>query len=359
MQPVKILDRYLAREMLVPLLVGLTGFCLLMLGNVLYLHWQLLRQAGASTGLAFRLLCLRAPEVASWGLPFAALLATCWALNRLGRESELIAMRMAGVPVRRLALAPLLVGAAVSAAAFLNGEHLVPVANHRAEQIVRLYLLRSPMPLFRERTFVHVPPNLYLYVERLQPGTGHFWRIMVYEVPPAGYPVIHTAKSGYFTKGTLVLFDGVRHQFGPEGRWLFEARFRRAQVRVGQQFAAALAEQKTPREMTSKELSRYIALFARSGADVSSLRLEYQWKFALPLAPLVAVLLAAPLSVRFSRTGSLLGLLIAFLLAFAYQVLMAWSRLLGDSGALPGAVAAWSPNLVFAALGLALLFKQE
>jgi LPS export ABC transporter permease LptF len=355
----KTLDRYLAREMALPFLVALVGFCLLMLGNVLYLHWQLLRQAQASAGVAAQLLLLRAPEVVSWGLPFSALLATCWALNRLGRESELTAMRMGGVPVRRIVLAPILVGLAVSVLAFLNSEYLVPRANHRAEKIVRRSLLRNPIPLFRERVFVHVPPNLYVYTERLQPRTGQFWRIMVYELTPAGYPIIQTAKSGYFKKGSLVLLDGLRHQFNRDGRWLFEARFKRARVAVGQQFAALLAEQKSPREMSSGELLRYIALFATSGADVNSLRLEYHFRFALSLASLVAVLLAAPLSIRFSRTGSLIGLLVAFLLAFSYQILAAWARLLADSGALPAPVAAWSPDLIFAALGLSLLFRQE
>ncbi|HUT75650.1 MAG TPA: LptF/LptG family permease [Armatimonadota bacterium] len=355
----KILDRYVARELLAPLVVGLVGFELLMLGNVLYLNWRLIRDAGAGFEVVARLLALRAPEVALYGIPFAMLLAASWAVTRLARDGEVTALRAGGASVRRI-LAPIVaVAVVVSAVGYLDAERAVPWATHAAENLVRRMVLRQPTPLFRQDVFFRVPPNYYVYIHRLEPRSKRFQDLMVYELTGRGYPLLTVARSGYWRGEVLYLRDGVRHKLRPDGAWEYEARFARATVNLRQAQSDFWTEQKTPREMTAEELSRYIGVFAGSGVDVSGLRVEYHFKFALPLAPLVFALLAAPLALRFARGGAMTGLLVTFGLAFLYQVLMSWSRLLGESGSLPPLIAAWSQNLVFGAVGIVLIAKQE
>ncbi|UCH35229.1 MAG: LptF/LptG family permease [Armatimonadota bacterium] len=355
----KILDRYVARELLAPFVVGLVGFELLMLGNVLYLHWRLIRDAGAGWHIVARLLVLRAPEVAVYGIPFSMLLAASWAVTRLARDSEFTALRAGGASVRRILVPIIATATLVSGLAYLNAEHAVPWATHAAENIVRRMVLRQPAPFFRQDVFFRVPPNYYVYIHRLEPKTKRFHDILVYELTGSGYPLLTAARSGDWQGEILYLHDGVRHKLRADGSWEYEARFGRATINLHQAMADFWTEQKTPREMTAEELSRYIGVFAQSGVDVRGLELEYHFKFALPLAPLVFALLAAPLALRFARGGGMMGLAVAFVLAFLYQVLMSWSRLLGESGTLPPMVAAWSQNVMFGAAGIFFIVKQE
>jgi len=355
----KLLDRYVARELLTPFFVGLVGFELLMLGNVLYLYWRLIHDAGATWPVVARLLALRAPEVGVYGIPFSMLLAASWAVSRLARDSEFTALRAGGASVRRILVPIMAVAAVVSGLAYLNAERAVPWATHAAENIVRRWVLRQPAPFFQQDVFFRVPPNYYVYIHRLEPKTRHFYDLLVYELTGQGYPLLTAARSGYWKGEILYLRDGVRHKLRPDGSWEYEARFGRATINLRQVVADFWTAQKTPREMTAAELSRYIGVFSRSGVDVRSLELEYHFKFALPLAPLVFALLAAPLALRYSRGGSMMGLAVAFVLAFLYQVLMSWSRLLGESGALPAVAAAWSQNFIFGAAGVLLIAKQE
>jgi lipopolysaccharide export system permease protein len=355
----KILDRYVARELLVPLVVGFVGFELLMLGNVLYLNWQLIRDAGANWIVVARLLALRAPEVAVYGIPFAMLLAVSWAVSRLARDSEFTALRAGGASVRRILVPIMAVAVLVSGIAYLNAERAVPWATHAAENIVRRMILRQPAPTFRQDIFFRVPPNYYVYIQRLDPKTKTFYNVLVYELTPQGYPMLTAARSGNWKGEILYLQHGVRHKLRPDGSWEYEARFVRGTINLRQVLADFWTEQKTPREMTAQELSRYIGVFAHSGVDVRSLEIEYHFKFSLPLAPLVFALLAAPLALRYSRGGGMMGLAVTFVLAFLYQVLMSWSRLLGEQGVLPAVVSAWSQNLIFGAIGVILIARQE
>jgi lipopolysaccharide export system permease protein len=355
----KILDRYVAKELLAPLVVGFVGFELLMLGNVLYLNWRLIRDAGAEWNVVARLLALRAPEVAVYGIPFAMLLAVSWAVSRLARDSEFTALRAGGASVRRILVPIMAVAVVVSGFAYLNAERAVPWATHAAENIVRRMILRQPTPMFRQDIFFRVPPNYYVYIQRLDPKTKTFYNVLVYELTGQGYPTLTAARSGYWKGEILYLRSGVRHKLRPNGSWEYEARFGRATINLRQAMADFWTEQKTPREMTAEELSKYIGVFAHSGVDVRSLEIEYHFKFALPFAPLVFALLAAPLALRYSRGAGMMGLAVTFVLAFLYQVLMSWSRLLGEQGVLPAAVSAWSQNIIFGAIGVFLIARQE
>lgn len=355
----RILDRYLARELAVPFLVALTGFQLLMLGNLLYLYLPLIHHMQIPPLTVLQILALRAPEVAGLGIPFAALFAAAWAVSRLARESEITAMRMGGNSVRRLFAPILVVGLAASGLAFTNSEYLAPAASHRAERIVRRALVREPSPFFQENTFLRVPPNMYVYVHRIEPTTRRFFDILVYEITGERYPVVTTAREGHWDRQVLVLRDGVRHKYREDGSFEREETFGEARINLAAALTALLPEQKTSREMSRRELARHIAIFRRSGLEVRGLELDYAFRFSLPLAALISMMLAAPLALRHGRGGGMSGLLIAFLLAFLYQVLMAWSRSLGEAGTLPPLLAAWSQNVLFAAAGLVLLARQE
>jgi lipopolysaccharide export LptBFGC system permease protein LptF len=87
---------------------------------------------------------------------------------------------------------------------------------------------------------------------------------------------------------------------------------------------------------------------------------ETQWhyRWALPFTCLVTVLLAAPLSIHFSRRGPggniFLAVVLAVLMLLAGNVVLSF----GEGGLLPPIVAAWAPNLAFSLLGL-YLFRSR
>src|SRR3990170_3468907 len=109
--PMRVVDRYLWREMAVPFLSGIAGFVLILLGNSLFELLRLVGPRGLSGGSVGALLGLQMPSVA---------------VSRLGRDSELTALRMAGVSLRRCLRPTMVAGLAASAAAFAIGEYVAP-----------------------------------------------------------------------------------------------------------------------------------------------------------------------------------------------------------------------------------------
>jgi lipopolysaccharide export LptBFGC system permease protein LptF len=65
------------------------------------------------------------------------------------------------------------------------------------------------------------------------------------------------------------------------------------------------------------------------------------------------------MTLRFARGGSLTGALLALGVMCAYYLLKLWSDMLGNTGALPPAVAAWWQNALFGGVGVWLLLRAR
>ena len=86
------------------------------------------------------------------------------------------------------------------------------------------------------------------------------------------------------------------------------------------------------------------------------------WRSGLSISgnSLIALaLIAAPLADRFAYLGTFAGLVVAIGIVFLYNGVRSWSLALGLTGLLPAWLAGWSPNLIFAALGLWLLLRHR
>ena len=98
----RLLDRYLLREFLVPLGFCLGGFLILWIAFDLFgqLHW--LQEQGLSVLEIGEYYCFKSPEFLILVLPVALLLAMLYTLTNHARHNEITAIRAAGVSLVRL-----------------------------------------------------------------------------------------------------------------------------------------------------------------------------------------------------------------------------------------------------------------
>lgn len=92
--------------------------------------------------------------------------------------------------------------------------------------------------------------------------------------------------------------------------------------------------------------------------DPSPYLTQWHYRWAQPVICLVTVLLAAPLGIHFSRRGSTGGVAVAVALSGSLLFLTTMSLSLGEAAKISPAVAAWTPNVVFALLGIYLFHRR-
>src|SRR5437899_1518665 len=100
----RLLDRYLLRELLVPLGYCLSGFLLLWVVQDLMNEMNNFQNANMRSGDVLEYYLVMMPEFLVLVLPMALLLALLYALTNHARHQEITAMRAAGISLWRICL---------------------------------------------------------------------------------------------------------------------------------------------------------------------------------------------------------------------------------------------------------------
>ncbi|MBO2521865.1 MAG: LptF/LptG family permease [Clostridia bacterium] len=355
----RIVHRYAAREFAGPFLAAVFGVTVMLLGGMLFELTDLIVDKKMEVKTVALMLVYRLPGVVVLTLPIAVLFGTLLSLGRLAKDSELTVLLSTGTPFRKVAAPILLLAALVSAACFFLNEWVVPASNHRAETLFRRALFRDPLPAVQEGIFFKGGDDRVFYVDKVDRRSRTMTHILIYQLGNGPFPEIIAAARGRYEERVWFLEEGVRRRFDEEGFTVEEYWFESLSYPMAESLEVYLGNQRTTDEMTRKELGEHIRLFKRSGLDVKRLEVDYHAKAALPLAGFMWALVGAPLSIRAARSGRMFGVVASIVLALAYYVLASLFRSLGGNGIVQPWLAAWTANLVYAAGGLALLYRAD
>lgn len=353
---VSIADRYIVKEILPPFLLGIGAFVVILIGDILYTLAEFIVTKRVSLDVMLRLLTLKVPAILVITFPVSTLLGTLLGLGRLAKDNEIQAMRLGGMSLARIFCPVLAFGVLMAGLTFSTNELIAPWANHRADNLIRRAVFGEAFPQVRQQIFFRGPENRFFYVDKVDDSAHLLRNVMIYE-PSGVVPRLITARHARWDERTWSLADGVIREFDAEGFTRYEARFADMQILVGADAGTFFAGQRTPEEMTARELRQYLSVFG--AGNVAHFAVEYYRKFAVPCASVIFALVAAPLSVHGTQGGRYKGVGLSIALLFFYYALMSTARALGGTGALAPALAAWLPNLVFGLGGLALWARED
>ncbi|HTH48794.1 MAG TPA: LptF/LptG family permease, partial [Candidatus Limnocylindria bacterium] len=131
----RLLDRYLLRELLLPLGVCLGGFLVFWVAFDLFNELRNFQEEHATFAGIVQLYVIRLPDLLLTILPVGELLGLLYALTYLTRHNEITAIRAAGVSLWRITLPYLLLGALLSGGLYWLNEDLAPHAAEREENL--------------------------------------------------------------------------------------------------------------------------------------------------------------------------------------------------------------------------------
>lgn len=191
----KILSRYILREFLGNVLLGLLIFTFVLLLDHLFELADMLLNKGVGLALTLKLLMLLLPSSFTLTIPMSTLLAVLLTFGRLSESNEITAIRASGLNTWNYSKTPL-------AVAFLLVCFLIPFnstwAPHAHAAFRRIYvqvLKRNPLVRIEEKTFVQIG-EYHLFVERKDRKTKAMRGITIYKLPADGAPLRVFAERG-------------------------------------------------------------------------------------------------------------------------------------------------------------------
>lgn len=358
----KTIDKYVAREMMVPFVTGFSIVLVLLIGNIVYNNISIIVSRLGQWRDVLCYILLQTPYFVMLALPSGALFGCSLAISRLARDSEITMMRMAGIRVMRIFLPIFVVGALISIVAYVFQERVTVWAERESVKVLRrLWLAPGPPPV--EANVFFKVDNYTFYVNSVQRKANklELKDIMIYEPPVGpGFPSLTTAKSAVEENHVWVLKKGITYRVNKDGDPELVGHFETMKLDLRRAITDYfMNEQKTPKAMTIAELRQQMGMLQKSGLKTDNYRLEYGYKLAIPLSSLILLFCVAPLSLRFGRGGGFMGVLIGIVVLFFYWNVILFSRVLGETGGLPPALAGWSEVIVFSVLGAVFIWKVE
>lgn len=348
-------DRYVAGEFARVLAVCLGGFVTVYLLVDVFdnIDTYIDRRVTLSKVVAYYLFQL--PYIVVLVLPPAVLLASMLSVGSLARNNELVAMKVSGVSLSRL-LRPLWAwGALLSLCVTVVGGWVLPLTNGQAKRIKRVEIQGRQQVGYEPQHHVVCQQDEVVYHLRvLHPQTAVAEGVAIIHERDATVDWRMDAAHAAYTEGCWTLGPGRLRVLREDAEEVAAFSLARSTL-LCHSPETLLRKPGSPDEMGIEDLRQTIRNLRRSGLPTFKHQVELHLRFSFPLACLIMVLLGAPLASSPRRSGLALSFGISIALSFAFFGLVRSMQALGHHGKLPPVLAAWSPDLVFAAVALAIL----
>ena len=368
-----LIDRYLLRQFLGPLLVCLVSF------NGIFVLFDLIGHLSKflDADLAFlQVVRYYAGVVSSyshWFIPASCMLATLYSMWQLSHHSELTAMRASGISFHRLTLPFFCVAFFLSLLTFANLEWISPRLAAWSDRLKdNNFRLGGEAQLRRDRPFT--------FGDREWVFEEADWSSDETMAHPSGRVAIRSERRG--RNGEPDRFWGVRAERADwlDGTWwLTNPAFMHFDADGSEITGSDLAEPPLPGTMAFPEFDEtpHDMVLSRKAAVAATLPLrdmvrlirlkgesaepedwyDFWYRVAAPWACIVITLFAIPTGITTGRQSVFKGVVLVLSTFFGFYAVTITLSYFGQGGVVPPALAAWLPNVVF--LGLGLFFYRK
>lgn len=359
----RILDKYIIKELLGPFIFGICAFCSVFIGSsTLFRIAQYITEYGASITAVTKLFIFSLPGIIVLTFPMSMLLATLLAFGRLSSSSEITAMKSGGISFIRLATPVFIVAFVVSLFTVAFNEIVVPRAN-TAYQDTLEYEIKNNMAARSQKHLVikdvkNGSMERLIYVREFDAETNIMTGISIQEFENEQLQRMESATHAKWSIDKWTMYDGTIYSFDSDGTERTMT-FKEQLMPVKKTPKQVSREQKEPKEMTIRELKQQIKVLKKEFVPTGEFELEMHQRFAIPMACFVFALIGTPLGMQPQRKSSALGFGISVAIIFMYYAIMMISGALGKGAVIPPMLAAWTPNLICMLAGAYLIRRAS
>ncbi|GAA4043808.1 LPS export ABC transporter permease LptG [Parerythrobacter jejuensis] len=358
--PSRTLTLYLAKMFIVRILAVLVMLVLVLLMlDLLSTSGEILAVEGNGQSELMTYAGLRIPQLMQRFLPYSVLLATIIALITLNQNSEVIAMKAAGLSAHQV-LAPLLLTAGlVALVSFGFNERIVTrsTATLKAWEATEFGKVPEESDV---KANVYLTDGTNILTARTVTGRGADIRlgdVTWYRRAPNGQIVEQVrASNARFVAPGWQLENPQSFDVGTASSSTASERVVGEGLTPAQIELEAIDPDATPFWILTASIDAYEAV----GKRTAELRAKWWHKISGPLSAFLMPLLGAVAAFGLARSGQLfVRAIIGMALGFAYFVVDNAALAMGSFGGYPPFLAAWAPFFLFLLVGETVLVRTE
>ena len=360
----RIIDRYVLRQLAWPFALGLTVFTFLLIVPELMRYAEDYVAKGVSLWIVGRLVATLLPYSLALTIPMSVLLALLVGFGRLSADREFVALQACGVSLYRLFRPVALVSVVSCLATAYVYMVLIPGGNQTFREITFSILASSAENEVKPRVFFEGFPGFVVYAREIPP-TGGWDGVFIADNRAGEGSSIYIARHGRAVVDRsaktveMVLEGWTQHQVDSSGEYrVFRGENLILNLSPEGMFPSG-GVQKGLREMSVPELRARIGIMRERGDSPHNEIFELHKRYSIPAACLVFGLIGLALGATNRRDGKLASFVLGIAVIFAYYLLLWFGQSLVRGQLIPSWLAAWLANLVLGTLGVLLFMWRD
>ena len=357
-----LLDQYILKKFAVPFIYCIVGFI------AIWLVWNLSTnlpdfvQGHITFGALIHFYATQIPNVIVQSIPVGTLLAILYSMTQMSRSNEIISILCSGRSLYRIFVPFFLVGLFLVIVSGYFNYQKAPQAEALKNQLIdEMKNGKKINKLIQNHLFRNRLGNRTWYVQSLDLKNQLAHQVQIIQQDPTG----NIVEKWYITDAS---FNPTNHT------WTFVQMHHVLVDPIGNILTFDFSEQcqiddwsESPWRIASSSMNPdllgvpELKMYLQNNSDFPKARLapffthlDYRW--ALPWTCFIVILLSAPLGVIYSRRSILSGVALAVGLFAAMLFSSNLFLALGKGYRCPAWIAAWGPNIVFAAIGIYLIW---
>lgn len=360
----KIVDRYIIKEIIGPLLLGLSIFTFALFTGRMVELTELVIVRGVELTSVLQLFFYILPSLLILTIPMSMLLGTLVAFGRLSADSEITALKATGISLYRMWLPCLGIAVVCYLVTFYLTVFAVPQSNFGLKQTLVDIINKSATAAIHQGVFNNALKDFVIYTQKVDDRQKRLEGVFIADQREEKVFRIISAQEGQILTDPsanqiiINLKKGSIHQFNPRRPEKYQIlNFESLHfVRdISESLALIKRARKTDRDMTLYELREKIEEGELYNEPRWNLRVEWHKRFAMPAICLVLIFLGPPLGIQARRSGRMTGFTISLIIIFIYYLLVTIGEALGDKGKIPPLLAMWGPNFILGTMGVYIL----
>lgn len=359
----KLIDRYIAKELLVTAAFAISVLSLvLVLGNIFKQLLDLLVNHDVPLEYILSFIGYILPFSFTFTIPWGFLTAVLLVFGKLSAENELIALRTSGLSIFRLCLPLAVLAVAATALCLWINVSVAPRAQEKMKAALFQIATSNPIAMFGSDEVIEEFPGKKIYVEKKE-GTV-LRNILMYDISDKGEPLtfVHaregTIKTDIEEKQQVLLeLKDARYEqrdtADPDDLMKIRQGITMAKVDLPISLRELYEKNKRRRGLSQMTVSELL----ENKDKRSSAQVEINKRFSFSMASLAFALVGVPLAITAHRKETSIGFFFSLIVAFTYFLFILFADSVRNKPHLHPELLIWAPNIVFGALGIFLFAR--
>ncbi len=351
----KVLDRYLTRELFFPIFIISIALVFLFLIADLFDNLDLLLSNHVPVPIMLQYYLNLIPysyiQIACW----SAWIGTVYLLIQLGMHNEMTAMKAAGLPIKTIVKPILFLGLMIGVFVFVVSEWVVPPSYTKAHELMDVYIEKNKtqkeLRIYKNLTY-NAGDRLLIYFRKFsaKKNVAIDAVVLKWDENQRNTYQKTMAKKAHFNGKSWDFYGVTSYQTDSQGKILGKPenfpKVSRPEITI--QPDDMIQDAKDPVKMSVFDLHQMIQKMNTKGIDASDEKVQFYQRLALPWQSFLMIFFTLPILGTVRSRKALAGMVLQCLaIIFAYHVLGAVFTALGKSGKIWPVFGAWAHHVVF------------